>query len=92
VIDESEAHSDTVVFQSAAFGRFEMMNNDEFFLSQRLMKAKPTPIQLFFNQQRLGDMNCKIKTNLQYHNGSEDELVRMAAYNIRFGNMVASDC
>ncbi len=35
-MDRSEAHSDTFAFQSAIFGRFEMLNKTELFLSQRM--------------------------------------------------------
>ena len=54
--DGSEAHSDTFVFQSAVVGRFEIVNNNELFLSKRMIAAKPTPIHLFFNRQQLGDL------------------------------------
>ncbi|MBI2722725.1 MAG: hypothetical protein HYX39_11180 [Bacteroidetes bacterium] len=39
-LDESEAHSDTIVFQSAMFGRYEMLNKSDLFLSKRLDESE----------------------------------------------------
>ena len=55
------------------------------------MTAKPTPVLQFFNQLRLGDVKFKIKIILHYHGGGDGHEI-MAAFNNRFGNMVADSC